>query len=269
MNTNNIDICIGQTINYNQMTTNSEQVAYLRNLNNINLIKQVLQGLPRGDVGCPRRTCGVVIQPLEDRVGGMSVGLSAVVAFVGAFLAGFCELVAFAGLGKFAAVALWAVDKIVLKEFYILLGGEYVFDFGQHLGAVGLEVCGAVGTFFLAVGFLLGLGLVATCLALGLEGVDFSLLVGGEVEALEGVDAGARGTGLYSLGALLVVGAGVGAVGGFLGEGAADAGGKNEGCNKVFFRLYVFRDCYFFSAFVDFDAFLALRFKTRLSFNLV
>ncbi len=31
--TNNIVICIYQTITYNQKTTNSEQVAYLRNLN--------------------------------------------------------------------------------------------------------------------------------------------------------------------------------------------------------------------------------------------
>ncbi len=31
--TNNIVICIYQTITYNQKATNSEQVAYLRNLN--------------------------------------------------------------------------------------------------------------------------------------------------------------------------------------------------------------------------------------------
>ncbi len=30
---NNIDICIYQAITYNQITTNSEQVTYLRNLN--------------------------------------------------------------------------------------------------------------------------------------------------------------------------------------------------------------------------------------------
>ena len=35
LNTNNIVICIYQTITYNLKTTNSEQVAYLRNLNYI------------------------------------------------------------------------------------------------------------------------------------------------------------------------------------------------------------------------------------------
>ena len=33
VNTNNIVICIYQTITYNLKTANSEQVAYLRNLN--------------------------------------------------------------------------------------------------------------------------------------------------------------------------------------------------------------------------------------------
>ena len=33
--TNNIVICIYQTITYNQKTTNSEQVAYLRNLSKL------------------------------------------------------------------------------------------------------------------------------------------------------------------------------------------------------------------------------------------
>ena len=33
--TDSIDICIYQTITYNQKTTNSEQVAYLRNLSKL------------------------------------------------------------------------------------------------------------------------------------------------------------------------------------------------------------------------------------------
>ena len=35
LNTNNIVICIYQTITYNLKTTNSEQVAYLQNLNKL------------------------------------------------------------------------------------------------------------------------------------------------------------------------------------------------------------------------------------------
>ena len=65
--TNNIVICIYQTITYNLKTTNSEQVAYLRNLNQI-IILGFWAGLRRRCPMWDRRCCSIdgwcLIQPI-------------------------------------------------------------------------------------------------------------------------------------------------------------------------------------------------------------
>lgn len=123
-----------------------------------------------------------------------------------------------------------AVNEVVLEELIVLLGGEDFFYLSEHFFALfGLGLLGGLLGFF-AVGLsLLAVGGLLT-LALGAEGIELGLLLGGEVKTLEGVGAlllsgGAAGLlafGFAAFAAAIVVGG--------LGEGYAGGAEDEEGC---------------------------------------
>ncbi len=142
-----------------------------------------------------------------------------------------------------------AVDEGVFEELNILLRGEDGFHLGEHfLLAVGAEFLGFfLYLLLLILGFLLDFSLVG--LAFGLESIYFGLLLGGEVEAFEGVEGGLVALltlfGFLTLFALLggaLVAVGLSECLGQGGGGAEDGGdGEHGACDYILFhKLYLF-----------------------------
>lgn len=88
--------------------------------------------------------------------------------------------------GSLFAVA--SVYEVIFEELHILLGGEDGLDLGKLFGA------GSLGSLFVGILALLSLRLagfslgLAGLLAFFLQSVEPGLLIGGEVEAFEGVE---------------------------------------------------------------------------------